>query len=352
MGSTVKSPKKIMLALQGGGAHGAYTWGVLERLLAEPNLEIIAVTGTSAGAMNAAVLAYGLGPGRDDRTGAANKLREFWTQVSALGELWMNPYRFGNPLNGTWNTDELPPYIALSLLGGAFSPYDAPLKATNPLIYPLQRCLPDLKHGQSNIVPLYVCATNVKSMRRRIFASQKGEITYKALEASAAVPSVFRAVEAEPGEFYWDGGFMGNPVLSCLLNHKDVCPDMLIVEINPWQCHTVPERPWEIANRQNEITFSSSLALELNALQTVNELLPQLKSEHQANKKHIFFHHIPSRLADLGVNSKFNSSMDFLEELRQRGEKAASDWLEKHWQDINTRSSLTIKPLLDSVMSK
>lgn len=344
--------RKIMLALQGGGAHGAYTWGVLDRLLEETDLEIAAISGTSAGAMNGAVLAYGLGPGRQDRQNARAKLREFWEEVSAIGDAAFNPYRLKNPMDGTWNTDGLPPFVALNMLGAGASPYDTPFRTTHPLVPALDKCLPDVRQAGRGIVPLYVCATNVRTMERRVFSSLKEEISVAAITASAAIPNLFQAVEVEPGNFYWDGGFLGNPVLRNLLHHKDECTDILIVEINPWEREEVPRRSWEIADRQNEITFNSSLILEINAIQTVNELLPHLSSGFPGNRKEVFFHHIASRLSDLGVNSKYNTGMGFLQELRGRGHEAAGKWLRAHKDSLNRASSLPVRDWLDQALGK
>lgn len=340
MNKPAKTQRTIMLALQGGGAHGAYTWGVLNRLLDEDDLRIVAVSGTSAGAMNGAVLAYNLGA-QHDRSKAKSRLRAFWEDISRIGDAAFNPYRIRNPLDGSWNTDSLLPYIALNMLGSASSPYDRPQRGDNPLVAPLNDCISDF--SDKGAVPLYVCATNVKTMERRVFESRKGEISVAALTASAAIPNLYPAVEVEPGQFYWDGGFLGNPVLRNLVRHKDECTDILIVEINPWTRAELPKRSWEIADRQNEITFNSSLALEINAIESVNELIPHLSSAMQAQKKKVNFHHIPSALADLGINSKYNTSRPFIEELQERGYAAADSWLKESKKQVNVCSSCDVR---------
>ena len=241
-------PKIIELALQGGGAHGAYTWGVLDRLLEDPRVRIEGLSGTSAGAMNAAVLADGLHCGGEGF--AREALQDFWAAVSRAA--MASPIR-RTPLDrwlGRWSLDYSPGYLAVDFLSRVASPYQLNPLNINPLRdilaqqvdFESVRACPDIK--------LFVTATNVRTGKLRVF--RKEELSVDAVMASACLPFLFKAVEIG-GEAYWDGGYMGNPSLFPLLEE---CGgrDILIVQINPIQRDEVPTSAAAIMNRLNEIT--------------------------------------------------------------------------------------------------
>lgn len=337
--------KTIALALQGGGAHGAFTWGVLHKLLEDNKFKFVAVSGTSAGAMNAVALANGLRKGEHPKAGIES-LKAFWHAVSDAGE----PFRalqWKNPMTGNWNTDSLPFYEWLHMMGSLYSPYSDPSAESNPLVELLNKHIHfhDLNKNKDEMLPFYICATNVKSMQRKIFSSRAGEISAASVAASAALPSMFRAVEVN-GEFYWDGGFMGNPVIAPLLNHQDHNGglDVLIVEVNPIERDKLPTSPWDIEDRMNEITFNSSLMLELNAIETVNKAL-EAGAKFKNPKQKVRFHHIPSRLSGYDLGSKSNTNLAFLEELFHLGVAAATDWTRGHWDQVNRESSYPLERL-------
>lgn len=336
------SAKTISLALQGGGSHGAFSWGVLDRLLQEPSLEIEAISGTSAGAMNAAVLAHGLVTG--DRDATRQALHDFWLSIAKAGDAAFNPYRFARNWFNTWgwNIDTSLVATWINMLSLVWSPYDNPFYE-NPLADLLDAAI-DFDHLRAAVKPrLFICATNVKTNVRKVFHTE--ELSLNALLASACIPSTFRAVEVD-GEFYWDGGYMGNPVLSPLLRFSQ---DILIVEVNPRQRGKVPMRAADILVRLNEITFNASLIHEINIINTVTRLIEAGYLTHPYYKP-IRFHHIEAdrAIGSLGVGSKNNTEWGFLLYLRDLGRRSADAWLNDPGQfgKIGVKSSVEMERFL------
>jgi NTE family protein len=354
----MEDKKKIMLALQGGGAHTAYVWGVVDRLLERDDLEIVGVGGTSGGAMIAAVLAYGLsleqdpaGKPLDDRgrrqlTRAL--LTKFWTDVSLIADASWNPYRFvANPLYPSWNIDGLPLPAALNMLSSVTSPYQSPAGGRkNPVALAIVDCI-DLSVLRSSTrgPALYVCATNVRTNQPKIF--EKHELQIEHLLASACLPVVDRAIAIERGDgaepqtdYYWDGGYMADPALAPLIrNHSTETRDLVVVGVNPIvrSADTMPpQTAWQIIDRMNEITFNSSLIAEINRIQSTNELLAEVPEHARArqpggklhDKREILIHYVPPHpeMEGLGVASKSNTALPFLFYLQELGRSIAVDW--------------------------
>lgn len=329
--------KTIELALQGGGAHGAFTWGVIDRLLEDGRVSIGSLSGTSAGAMNGAVVADGLM--RGGREAARDGLERFWSAVSAAAQF--SPIRRSpvDTLFGKWSLDWSPGYLAAEALSRVLTPYDLNPLDINPLrdivsaqvdFDRVNRC-PDLQ--------LFVTATNVRTGRAKIF--RQPNITVDTLMASACLPSLFKAVEIE-GEAYWDGGFMGNPALFPLI---DECQarDLVIVQINPIYRKELPRTAPEIANRINEITFNASLIKELRALGFLWELLHQENSENQRYRDaRLHRVHGDETMLELSVSSKFNAEWDFLTYLRDAGRESAAKFLDRYYDDIGERSTFEL----------
>src|ERR1700730_435893 len=254
-----RSPVLIDLALQGGGSHGAFTWGVLDRLLEEPWLTIARISGTSAGAMNAAVLADGWTAG--GAAGAREALGKYWRKVSraaAFSPLQRSPL---DRLMGRWSLDTSPVYLAMDLLTRVLSPYDLNPLGLNPLRTILAESI-DFTRLPHSPIKLFVTATNVRTGRGRIF--RNGEITADVLLASACLPTMFRAIEID-GDPYWDGGFAGNPTLTPLVRESDA-HDTILVQINPRERPDRPRTANEILNRLNEVSFNSPLMKELRMI--------------------------------------------------------------------------------------
>lgn len=331
--------KTINLALQGGGSHGAYTWGVLDRLLEEKELDIEGISGTSAGAMNAAILVSGYI--KDGREGAKKSLEEFWRAISsaaAFSPLHKSPME--RMLTG-WNMDFSPMYHWLDLMSRVFSPYEL-----NPLnLNPLQPILENmidfstLQAAGSDNIKLFITATHVNSGQARVFKCH--EITADVLLASACIPFLFQAVEIN-GEGYWDGGYMGNPAIWPLIYHCK-SKDVALVQINPIHNDTLPRTAHEIINRLNEISFNSSLIAEMRAIDFVSRLITdgKLSEEHY---KDMNMHLIYSRdhMQHLNASSKMNADWDFFMFLKGLGRQTAEAWLAEHWDDIGKKTTIDI----------
>ncbi len=334
----MRERKRIDLALQGGGAHGAFTWGVLDRLLEDPRLEIEGISGTSAGAMNGAVIADALT--RGDEATAREALHDFWKAVSHAG--MASPVR-RTPLDvwlGNWSLDHSPGYLALDLMSRLVSPYQFNPLDLNPLRHlvaervdfeRVRRC-PDLK--------LFVAATNVRSGKQRIFSRE--EMSLDAVMASACVPTLFRAVEID-GEAYWDGGYMGNPTLLPLMQHC-ASRDIVIVQINPIQRPELPTTAADILNRLNEITFNASLIKEVRLIDTLQRLQGDQGIDIGCYAGTLL-HRIggDGALADLSVSSKLNAEWPFLCHLRDQGRQATGEWLDAHFDALGARSTLDVE---------
>ena len=333
---------RIDLALQGGGAHGAFTWGVLDRLLEEPWLKLEGISGTSAGAMNAAVLAHGHADGGAE--GARAALELFWRKVSEAARF--SPFQRG-PLDillGRWTLDNSPLFVAMDMAARLFSPYDLNPGGSNPLRAILSE-LVDFGRLAASPIKLFITATNVRTGRGRIF--RNAELTPDVLLASACLPTMFQAVEIN-GETYWDGGYAGNPTLTPLIRECD-SQDTIIVQINPVERPGTPESARDILNRLNEVSFNAVLLKELRMMGLLRRVA-QTTDEEGARWASMRIHRIASEaMLEFGYSSKLNAEWAFLRLLRDEGRRAADDFLETHGDDLGHRSSLDLDLLLEGV---
>ncbi len=328
--------KKINLALQGGGSHGAFGWGVMDRLIEDGRLDIEGITATSAGSVNAVVYAWGRMQG--DRDGAREALQGFWHKVSESGSL-------ASPLPGfgaAMKTDFNPGYLWFDALTRTLSPYQFNPFDFNPLRNVLAASVDFDALKACKCAELFLTATNVRSGQIRVFRNH--EVSLDSVLASACLPVLFRAVEID-GEAYWDGGFMGNPALFPLFYHTQ-SRDVVIVHINPIAREELPVTAPEIQNRVNEITFNSSLLRELRVVAFVTRLIEQgwLKEEYQGRLKQVLLHAIRAddALSHLSVASKFNTEWSFLCTLRDLGRAAADAWLAENFDAIGVRASVDV----------
>lgn len=333
-----KAPKHINFALQGGGSHGAYTWGVLERFLEEEDVEIEAISGTSAGAMNAAVLVNGYASG--GREGAIKLLEKFWKRVSeaaAFSPMAKSPVE--RMITG-WNLDSSPVYHWFDIMSRIFSPYELNPLNVNPLKLILDEMLDMKLYSENHTIKLFVSATHVTSGQPQVFSNK--QITSDVLLASSCIPLMFQAVQVD-GEYYWDGGYMGNPAIWPLIYHSR-SEDVVLVQINPIHNDTVPRTAPEIINRLNEITFNSSLIAEMRAIDFVSRLIQRDKLS-QDQYKDMRMHLIYSReeMLHLNASSKVNADWDFFMHLRTIGRAAANEWLKKHKAHIGVKSTFDIR---------
>ena len=334
-----RSPVLVDLALQGGGSHGAFTWGVLDRLLEEPWLQIAGISGTSAGAMNAAVLADGFAAGGNKA--AREALEKYWRSVSgaaAFSPLQRSPL---DRLMGRWSLDSSPAYILTDLMSRMLSPYDLNPLGVNPLRNILTESIDFARLAQAPI-KLFVTATRVRTGRGRIF--RNAEITADVLLASACLPTMFRAIEID-GEPYWDGGYAGNPTITPLVRETDA-RDTIIVQINPTERLEAPRTAADILNRLNEISFNSPLAKELRMIALLRQVADPGSGEG-ARWAQMKTHRIKSdMLATFGSSSKLNAEWAFVTKLHAEGRRAASEFLETHGGDLGERSTADLDILL------
>jgi NTE family protein len=332
----------VDLALQGGGAHGAFTWGVLDRLLEEDWLDIEGVSGTSAGAMNAAVMASGFATG--GATGAREALEAFWKRVSRAATF--SPFQRG-PIDimlGRWTLDNSPAFLMMDMMARMVSPYDMPAIGGNPLEQVLQESV-DFGALAGGPIKVFVTATNVRTGRGRIF--RNADISVEALLASACLPQLFPAVEID-GEPYWDGGFAGNPTLVPLITEL-VSDDTILVPINPIERPGTPRAARDILDRVNEISFNAVALKELKMLALLRKVADPRGGEgpRWANMRmHVVRNEV---MVDLGYSSKLNAEWAFLRMLRDEGRKAAQVFLDQNADAIGKRSSLDLDALIEGV---
>ena len=334
-----RTPVLIDLALQGGGSHGAFTWGVLDRLLEEPWLRIAGISGTSAGAMNAAVLADGWAQAGAE--GARSALEEFWQRVSRAAAFSLLQRSPVDRFMGRWTLDTSPAYVFMDLVSRVLSPY-----ALNPLDFnPLRRILAesvDCDRLAHSPIKLFITATSVRTGRGRIF--RNAEITADVLLASACLPTMFRAIEID-GEGYWDGGFTGNPTITPLVRETDA-HDSILVQINPRERSDTPRTAADILNRLNEISFNSPLMKELRMIALLRQVADPGTGEGGRWAQMRTHRIMTNMLAQFGASSKLNAEWEFIAMLRTEGRRAASEFLAANGKDLGKRSTADLDVLL------
>jgi NTE family protein len=330
--------KKIDIALQGGGAHGAYSWGVLDRLLDDERIEIDGICGTSAGAMNGVCAIYGLNKGGKNL--AKHLLVKFWHRVSETGKNSVLQPSLIDKMMSKGNMDYSPGYRFFSMTAENLAP-----SQFNPLGFnPLEKILNELVDFEElhrfNPPKLFVCATNVLTCQPKVFGPS--EISAKAVMASACLPYMYNAVEID-GEFYWDGGYMGNPPLEPLIENTVDTDDILLIQINPFKIKNVPSNIEEIKDRVNEISFNSSLLHEIRQIEFKRTLVEKGITLDGALKK-TYLHSISADhdLSELNLSSKLNTSWDFLMHLKNLGYAACNKWLEENYDNIGKISTLKL----------
>lgn len=341
MASKVATPKKLNLALQGGGAHGAFTWGVLDRILEDDRIELEGISGTSAGAMNAAVAAQGMVDG--GRRGARAALEEFWMRISEFA--YFSPFQRSilDRLLGNWNLDDSPAIQVMDVFQRLLSPYQFNPMNNDPLRSVLAGTIKEATLQRCDLLKLFISATNVHTGKIKVFSAS--ELSLDVLLASACLPMLYQAVEIE-GIPYWDGGYMGNPAIFPLIYGCE-SPDVAVVQINPLTRIGTPRTMAAILDRLNEITFNSSLIQEMRAVAFVQKLIDSeslVGPESQRLKRmHIHWISAEADMAALGVSTKMNVERAFLLYLRDIGRAAAELWLEINFDAIGERSSIDIQ---------
>lgn len=338
--------KSVNLALQGGGSHGAFTWGILDRLLEDDQIWIEAISGTSAGAVNAVVVAQGMYEGQ--APAAREALTNFWKAVSDAGQ--HSPLKT-TPLDaasGNWSLDKSPTYLFLDMMQRIASPYDLNPFNINPFRTMIEELVDFEKVRDCQDMALFISTTNVETGRGRVFS--RDEINVDVIMASTCLPFLYQAVEID-GEHYWDGGYMGNPPLIPFLNATD-CSDILIIQINPTKRSGVPKSAREILNRVNEITFNSSLIHELRGIDYINRLLESgAVSGDMHRKMNIHIMGGGTNMEALDASSKLNTNWAFLRHLFEKGREVSDHWLHSHFDEIGNRSTINVCEMFSDVGS-
>lgn len=331
--------KHIDLALQGGGSHGAITWGVLDRLLEDERLKIGAVSGTSAGAMNAVALASGLEQG--GRDGARDALQAFWKANSDAARY--------SPIQTTWwdkwlgrtSLDHSPSYRFFEFLTQNIPPAKLNPMKINPLRDLVEKQVDFERVNHSTKIKVFITATNVRTGQAKIF--RQPELSVDSIMASACLPFMFPAVEID-GEAYWDGGYIGNPALHPLVDDQD-SHDLVVVQINPTYRTQLPQTSRDIVNRINEVTFNASLLKELRGVQLLMQSVDQRHGEERYRKLCLHQIHGQGDVEALTASSKLNADWGYLTNLFYTGRQWADEWLETHYDALGHHSTFDLDSL-------
>ena len=325
----------IDLALQGGGAHGAFTWGILIRLLEEKQLRIDGISGTSAGAMNAAILADGYA--NDGAECARKALEFFWSSIAKAAQFSLIRRTPLDMLLGRWSLDHSPYFIFMDMMSRLLSPYDFDPFVINPLRNILTNTIHFDRLTQSPI-KLFVTATNVSTGKIKVFRNK--DLTPDVLLASACLPDLFKAINIDD-EYYWDGGYSGNPTITPLVRECHAS-DTILVQINPIKRPSIPRTARDILNRLNEVSFNAVLLKELRMIAMLREVAHPTNSEGSKWEANMRIHRISSdMMVELGYSSKLNAEWEFLTMLRDEGRRAAKVFLSEHAAKLGNRYSLT-----------
>jgi len=339
-----KRQKPVNLALQGGGAHGAFTWGVLDYLLEDGRLRIAGVSGTSAGAMNAVALAAGYT--RAGPEGARAALDAFWRSMSASAShtpLQRTPM---DRATGNWGLENNPFYHFMNALTGVASPYQLNPLNINPLRDLVEESVDFGMVRKCDAFELFISATNVETGRVKVFPRE--DLTADMVMASACLPHIYQAVEID-GVPYWDGGYMGNPALFPLYG-KTGTDDILVIQINPIERKGTPRTAQDIQNRMNEISFNASLLKELRAIDFVDRLIAQGKlsvDHYRPVKVHLIENE--DALKPIGASSKMNVEWAFLTRLRDIGRETAAAWLGSCYERIGEESTVDLRAMFQGI---
>jgi len=333
--------RKIALALQGGGSHGAFTWGVLDRLLEDKTIEIIGVTGTSAGAMNAICLADGLAKGGPEQ--AKRQLRKFWESVGKMPGIGTVLSWLPGEMLAHMRIEQTAPYMAMDAIRRNFMPDDFNPLRVNPLRELLEHMI-DFDHlREKKDLIVQVCATNVENARRRVFSNE--DMSVDAVLASATLPDLFPAVEID-GDFYWDGGFSGNPAMTGLIRRLPKC-DFVIVRIDPVIRKEMPRTARDVHDRVTELSFNTTFWMELSALGAILALVEEGELDRKRFGR-IFFHAIEAseHLEKIPPSTKLNNAMAFLDYLFGLGRASADHWIAACGADLGHKSTIDLTKLL------
>jgi NTE family protein len=336
--------RTLNLALQGGGSHGAFTWGVLDALLADPRIALEGLSGTSAGAVNAVALASGyakaLAAGTDPRRGARDSLARIWDQVAAWGTVGSLQQRFGSMLWGGLPPELAPTNIWANAMRGLFSPYQSNPLDINPLRSLLEREIDFEAIARMPQLKVFVSATHVRTGRAVIFSGDR--LDAQAVTASACLPMLFRAVTID-GEDYWDGGYSVNPPLTPLIG-QCACADVMLVQINPLRQDSTPQKPAQILDRVNELTFNASLLTQMRSIDFINTLLAEGALQRERAKQ-VLLHRIDGgeAMKEYPASTKSSTDAALIRNLFEIGQQRTRRWLAQHFEAIGQHATVDIR---------
>jgi NTE family protein len=332
----IAGQKIINLALQGGGSHGAFTWGVLDRLLEDERIGFDGITATSAGGINAVVFADGLALG--GREGARERLRNFWKKMSDVAAASVIAPSFFDQMNPNFGLDNTPTYVFIDMLSRMLSPYQLNPTDMNPLKDLINAEVNFERVRQQKLVKLYLSATNVRTGKVKVFPRE--ELSVDQVLASACLPFMMRAPEID-GEAYWDGGFMGNPAIYPVIYGCQAL-DILLVHLTPTERPELPTTSRAIINRMQEISFNSSLMREMRAFAYVTQLIDDGKI---TGGKRMFMHLIEAEdiIRELAGSSKMNGTWKFLTHLFEIGRDRADKWLAANFDSIGVKNTVDLQ---------
>jgi NTE family protein len=328
--------KAINLALQGGGSHGAFTWGVLDRLLEDERLTFDGVTATSAGGVNAVLLADGLALG--GRQGAKDLMLTFWQKMSKTTMDSIIAPSFIDRMNPNFGLENSPGYVMVDIISRFMSPYQLNPTDMNPMRDLLNEVVNFERVQQQKVIKLFLSATNVRTGKVAVFPNK--EITADHVLASACLPFMMRAPVID-GEAYWDGGFMGNPAIFPVIYGCESC-DVLLVHLTPTERAELPTNSRAILNRMQEISFNSSLMREMRAVAFVTQMIDDGKL---TGGKRMFIHLIEAEdiIRELSGSSKMNAEWKFLMHLFEIGRDRADKWLAANFDKIGAETTVDLK---------
>jgi NTE family protein len=329
--------KRISIAMQGGGAHGAYTWGVLDRLLQEKDLIIEGCSGTSAGGMNAVATAQGIIDGGNE--GARQLLTEYWNMNSKAGETSIFKPGILDVLAGKFTMHNSPGFLFFDFITKILSPYQLNPLGTNPLKSLVEKIFDfDKLNAGAEQVKVFLAATHVYTGKIKIFSNATKELSVEALLATACLPTLFNAVMVK-GEYYWDGGFIGNPAIYPLIYECET-PDIMVIKLNPTHRTKLPTTAAEIGDRLNEITNNCSIMREMRSMHFITKLIDEgIVAPGKMKRLHVHMIEDEKAMHDLGWSSKLNTDKEFLKFLFDAGRASADKWIEKNYEKIGKEST-------------
>lgn len=338
-GQVKDGKKRVSIAMQGGGAHGAFTWGVLDRLLEEKDFVVEGVSGASAGGMNAVSVAQGMMEGGNE--GARAALKRYWETNAEAGKSSFLKPGLGDVLLNRYTMHNSPAFIMFDLMCKFLSPYQFNPVGTNPLTEIVNELFDFDKLNKYDGVKVFLSATHVYSGKIKVFSNVREELSTETMLATACLPTLFHAVLVK-GEYYWDGGYTGNPVIYPLI-YECGTPDVMLLKLNPTHRNRLPITPGEIGDRMNEITNNTSIMREMRSMHFITKLIDEgLVAPGKLKRLNVHLIENEGVFAELGWSSKLNTDRGFIMHLFEEGRKTADKWIEKNYDSIGKKSTANV----------